>query len=150
MGLVTRSVILRRFISVHTLHKPCTQNRFLSHSLSLAPDGTGTCFQSRPRHTAATLIFCSTSRRGLANAATSGKEGEAKIKSVLQKSFPSAVNIKVEDISGGCGSMYQIFVEDKKFDGLSIVKQHQLVNTALKNEIKDMHGIRIQTQSPTV
>lgn len=83
------------------------------------------------------------------NTSSDNKEGENKIKSILQKSFPSASTVLVEDISGihktnqcfikqmheclllvlgGCGSMYQVFIESKDFEGLSIVKQHQLVN----------------------
>lgn len=44
--------------------------------------------------------------------------------------------------------MYEINVESKDFSGLSMVKQHRLITDTLKNEIKDMHGIRIQTAVP--
>lgn len=52
------------------------------------------------------------------------------------------------DISGGCGAMYEISVESKEFVGLSRVKQHRMITDTLKNEIKDMHGLRIQTSIP--
>ncbi|ODM98575.1 BolA-like protein 3 [Orchesella cincta] len=75
-------------------------------------------------------------------------EGELQLKATIKKAFPTATEIIVEDISGGCGSMYQIYIEAPDFKGLSTVKQHLLVNQALKHEIKNMHGIRIQTGVP--
>jgi len=65
--------------------------------------------------------------------------------SALAISFPTATDIAVVDISGGCGSMYEIYVEAPDFKGLRVVKQHQLVTKALSSQIKDMHGIRIST-----
>lgn len=44
--------------------------------------------------------------------------------------------------------MYEIVVETKEFNGLSRVKQHQLITDTLKSEIKDMHGLRIHTSIP--
>ena len=64
---------------------------------------------------------------------------------ILKEKFPSATDIAVVDISGGCGSMYEVFVESPAFKGIRIVKQHQMVTDALKAEIKDMHGLRIST-----
>lgn len=51
---------------------------------------------------------------------------------------------------GGCGAMYEIFVETSEFKGLNTVKQHRLITEALKSEIKDMHGVRIHTKLPSV
>lgn len=62
--------------------------------------------------------------------------------------FFQAQHISVVDISGGCGAMYEIVVETKEFNGLSRVKQHQLITDTLKSEIKDMHGLRIHTSIP--
>lgn len=44
--------------------------------------------------------------------------------------------------------MYEIIVESKDFKGLSMVKQHQLITNTLKEQIKEMHGVRIQTSIP--
>lgn len=63
--------------------------------------------------------------------------------------FSQAKTISVEDISGGCGAMYEILVESTEFKNISRVKQHQLITNTLKNEIKDMHGLRIHTSIPT-
>jgi len=74
--------------------------------------------------------------------------GEQKVAEVLQKSFPKAKEISVVDISGGCGAMYEISIESEDFSGKSRVHQHRMVNEALKEEIKDMHGLRISTFVP--
>lgn len=44
---------------------------------------------------------------------------------------------------GGCGSFYAIIIASDRFKGLSMVKQHQLVNQALKAEIKTIHGLQV-------
>ena len=63
----------------------------------------------------------------------------------LRVKFPKATDIAVVDVSGGCGAMFEVFIEAPDFKGIRIVKQHQLVNEALKSQIKEMHGLRIST-----
>lgn len=63
----------------------------------------------------------------------------------IQLHLFQATSVSVVDISGGCGAMYEIFVESNEFKGMPRVKQHQMVTETLKDEIKNMHGIRIQT-----
>uniref|UniRef100_A0AAG5DF41 BolA-like protein 3 n=1 Tax=Anopheles atroparvus TaxID=41427 RepID=A0AAG5DF41_ANOAO len=75
------------------------------------------------------------------------KNSEEALRKILESKFPLAKNITVSDISGGCGSMYEIFVETKEFKGLSTIKQHRLITETLKSEIKSMHGLRIHTVS---
>ncbi|XP_027711404.1 bolA-like protein 3 isoform X2 [Vombatus ursinus] len=74
--------------------------------------------------------------------------GELKVTQILKEKFPQATNIKVTDISGGCGSMYEIHIESEEFEDKRILQQHQMVNKALKDEIKEMHGLRIFTSVP--
>lgn len=52
----------------------------------------------------------------------------------------------VQDISGGCGSMYKIEVESPLFRGKGLVAQHRMVKDALKAEIADMHGLTLHTR----
>jgi len=73
---------------------------------------------------------------------------EKHIYDVIEKNFPDATKVKVEDISGGCGAMFDVHIQSPAFVGLPLIKQHMLVNKALKAEIKDMHGIRITTTKP--
>ncbi|XP_059477259.1 bolA-like protein 3 [Neocloeon triangulifer] len=80
-------------------------------------------------------------------ATAGGVEAEKRLHNLLQSAFPKAHTIQVADISGGCGAMYEILVKAPEFKGLSIVKQHRLVNEALKEEIKEMHGLRISTSA---
>lgn len=75
--------------------------------------------------------------------------GEQKLIDMLKKRFDTAKLVEAVDISGGCGSMYAVYVESNEFKKMRIVKQHQLVTEVLKAEIKDnMHGVRIQTAVP--
>ncbi|TSL68244.1 Beta,beta-carotene 15,15'-dioxygenase [Bagarius yarrelli] len=55
-------------------------------------------------------------------------EGEIRITKILKEKFPQASSLKVVDISGGCGAMYEIHIESDDFRGKRIVQQHQLVN----------------------
>ncbi|KAF2862301.1 bola-like protein [Piedraia hortae CBS 480.64] len=67
--------------------------------------------------------------------------------SLSQSLRPS--KLEVQDISGGCGSMYAIDVVSEQFAGLPVVKQHRLVNQILKDEIKTWHGVQLKTRAPT-
>ncbi len=50
--------------------------------------------------------------------------------------------------TGGCGSFYAISVEHESFKGLTMIKQHRLVNDLLKDDIKDMHGLQVSPPVP--
>ncbi|GAC71191.1 hypothetical protein PANT_1d00038 [Moesziomyces antarcticus T-34] len=113
--------------------------------------------------------FSSTSLR-LNTAAASATDGEQMIRTILTDRFQPSV-LKVQDVSGewppvpssrpescseyadakrgahigGCGSFYAIQLSSKKFNGLSTVKAHRLVNEQLKDVIKDIHGLQLRT-----
>ncbi|XP_073234178.1 bolA-like protein 3 [Porites lutea] len=74
-------------------------------------------------------------------------EGEKKLAGILRQKF-GASHIAVKDVSGGCGAMYEIFIESEEFRGKRQVQQHRLVNQALADEVKQMHGLRIFTAVP--
>ncbi|ETV96987.1 hypothetical protein H310_09835 [Aphanomyces invadans] len=59
-----------------------------------------------------------------------------------------ATHVQVDDISGGCGSMYKIEVVSPAFEGKSRVAQHRLVNEVIKEEIGGMHGLTVKTWTP--
>ncbi|KAK9686730.1 BolA-like protein [Popillia japonica] len=75
-------------------------------------------------------------------------EKAEELRQTLCRSFPNAVNVTVTDISGGCGKLFKIFVECEDFRGLSILKQHRAVTDVLCEQIKQFHGIRIETRVP--
>ena len=60
-----------------------------------------------------------------------------------------ADHVEVMDVSGGCGSMYQVLVVASRFEGLPLVRQHGLVTSALEEHIKDMHGLTVKTMTPS-
>jgi stress-induced morphogen len=57
------------------------------------------------------------------------------------------IETQVQDISGGCGSMYALDIESPKFKGLTVIKQHKLVNQVLKEEIAQWHGVQLRTKA---
>lgn len=70
--------------------------------------------------------------------------GEKDIEEILQKEF-SPKHLQVQDVSGGCGSFYAIIIASSRFKGITTVKAHRLVNSALKDIIKDIHGLQLRT-----
>ena len=44
--------------------------------------------------------------------------------------------------------MYRVHVVSAKFAGLSRVMQHRAVNECLKEDIQQMHGMRLTTEVP--
>ncbi|KAF5905104.1 bolA-like protein 3 [Clarias magur] len=59
---------------------------------------------------------------------TTNTNGEIRIAKILKEKFPQASSLKVVDISGGCGAMYEIHIASEEFRGKRTVQQHQLVN----------------------
>ena len=63
----------------------------------------------------------------------------------IQKSIPDA-QVSVEDLNGG-GDHLQVNVKSSAFEGLSLIKQHQLVYGALANELANeaIHALALNT-----
>lgn len=74
-------------------------------------------------------------------------EGESQIWDILVDEFAPA-ELLVQDISGGCGSMYGIEISSDKFRGLNMLKQQRLVNAALGDLVKQWHGVQLKTRVP--
>jgi stress-induced morphogen len=70
------------------------------------------------------------------------------LESLLRQAFPDASEIRVEDRTGG-GDHFQVTVEASRFDGLSLLDQHRLVNEALAEPLRDgtIHELRIKTRA---
>jgi len=43
--------------------------------------------------------------------------------------------------------MYAVAITAAKFKGLTVIKQHRLVNEVLGEEIKKWHGIQLRTKA---
>ncbi|CEF68423.1 BolA-like protein 3 [Strongyloides ratti] len=72
---------------------------------------------------------------------------EEAVNKVLKESFPKAVKITTEDVSGGCGQHFKIYVESEEFKGKSRIQQHKLVTGALKDYISQWHAVTIDTKA---
>ncbi|KAI0527976.1 bola-like protein [Xylaria bambusicola] len=60
----------------------------------------------------------------------------------------SPTELMVQDISGGCGSMYGIEITSEKFRGVNMLKQQRMVNAVLGDEMKSWHGVQLRTKAP--
>ena len=72
---------------------------------------------------------------------------EGQIAKILEEAFEPA-ELVVEDVSGGCGSMFNIKVVTTAFEGKPLVQQQRMVNEVLKSEISSMHGLVLNTGVP--
>ncbi len=68
---------------------------------------------------------------------------------MIQQEIPDA-QVSVEDLNGG-GDHLQVNVISKAFKGLPLVKQHQLVYQALKEELANdaIHALALSTSQPS-
>jgi stress-induced morphogen len=73
-----------------------------------------------------------------------------RLESLLRSAFPDASELSVEDRTGG-GDHFQVTVSTARFDGLSLLDQHRLVNEALAEPLHDgtIHELRIKTRGTT-
>lgn len=74
-------------------------------------------------------------------------EAESTIWDRLTKEF-NPVELAVQDISGGCGSMYGIDISSEKFRGANMLKQQRMVNAVLGDMMKGWHGVQLKTRVP--
>jgi stress-induced morphogen len=69
------------------------------------------------------------------------------LQELLQRAFPDATELRVEDRTGG-GDHFQVILASPSFRGLSLLDQHRLVNEALAEPLRDgtIHELRIKTK----
>lgn len=66
------------------------------------------------------------------------------IKQALTERLP-ATEVEVEDQSGGCGAAFEITrVVSSAFASKAPLARHRLVNSALKQELNDIHALSIK------
>ena len=75
-------------------------------------------------------------------------DAEQHIASLLSSQL-SPTSLLVQDVSGGCGSMYAIEVTSPLFKGQSVLRQQRMVNAALGDLVKTWHGVQIRTKVPS-
>jgi stress-induced morphogen len=66
---------------------------------------------------------------------------------LLERAFPEATELRVEDRTGG-GDHFQVTIATPRFNRLSLLDQHRLVNEALAEPLRDgtIHELRIKTR----
>ncbi|OIW32857.1 bola-like protein [Coniochaeta ligniaria NRRL 30616] len=74
-------------------------------------------------------------------------DAESAIWDLLVAEF-APTELIVQDVSGGCGSMYGIEISSEKFRGLSVLKQQRMVNAVLGDLLKNWHGVQLKTHVP--
>ncbi|KAH7622989.1 hypothetical protein Ndes2526B_g02285 [Nannochloris sp. 'desiccata'] len=69
---------------------------------------------------------------------------EAALRSKLQ-----ATDVEVIDISGGCGSSFEVYITSEAFNGKRPLQRHQLVNQSLSHLMSEIHALSIKrTKTP--
>ncbi|KAK0307626.1 hypothetical protein LTR01_005626 [Friedmanniomyces endolithicus] len=51
-----------------------------------------------------------------------------------------ASHVDIQDLSGGCGQMFEAIIVSPQFKGKTTLARHRLVNGALKEEIAAIHA----------
>merc|ERR1712183_8306 len=98
-----------------------------------------------PSHLIPTRITGTPTMRTMSS--TSRPESELRIENILKEHL-AVSECEVRDISGGCGASYEVFVCAEDFRGKRMLQQHRLVQHILKDEMKDIHALRINTEVP--
>ena len=56
-------------------------------------------------------------------------------------------SLQIIDKSGGCGSFFEIHVVSSSFQNHTKIKQQQMVYNAIKEEMKEIHGVNLFTST---
>ncbi len=75
-------------------------------------------------------------------------EIEKQLEIKLKDAFKTET-VACRDISGGCGSMYNIHIESPMFSGVSKVQATRMVNKVLADDIKTWHGMTLTVSAPS-
>ncbi|KAL6227933.1 PREDICTED: uncharacterized bolA-like protein C8C9.11 [Fragaria vesca subsp. vesca] len=53
-------------------------------------------------------------------------------------------HLDVVDTSGGCGASFVIEIVSEQFEGKRLLERHRVVNSALEEEMKEIHALSIK------
>jgi stress-induced morphogen len=69
------------------------------------------------------------------------------LQALLERAFPDATELRVVDRTGG-GDHFQVTIASPRFNELTLLDQHRLVNDALAGPLRDgtIHELRIKTK----
>ncbi|KAJ2726362.1 hypothetical protein GGI07_000677 [Coemansia sp. Benny D115] len=69
---------------------------------------------------------------------------ESTIKNLVCNNIANVTHIEVEDVSGGCGSMFNLLIVSDEFKNLMRLKKHKMVHQALGDTMKDLHALSLK------
>ncbi|KAF1973342.1 bola-like protein [Bimuria novae-zelandiae CBS 107.79] len=87
-----------------------------------------------------------TDAEAASNAASSGVTPEG-IKGKLEQGL-GATHVEIEDMSGGCGQMFEAIIVSPQFAKKTTLARHRLVNGVLKEEIAAIHAWTPKCHTP--
>ncbi|KAJ4992632.1 BolA-like protein [Stagonosporopsis vannaccii] len=93
-----------------------------------------------------TVMSARTDDEAARNAASSGVTPEA-IRQKLETNL-GATHVEIEDMSGGCGQMFEAIIVSPQFAKKTTLARHRLVNAALKEEIAAIHAWTPKCHTP--
>merc|ERR1712194_180336 len=79
----------------------------------------------------------------------SSEKYEAEIGETIRSALGAeSTVVNVKDVSGGCGTSYEITVESKAFEGVSRIARERMVQSPIMGEIKKWYAVTIRTVVP--
>jgi len=72
---------------------------------------------------------------------------EQYLKDKLSKEL-DATYVEVVDLTDGCGGKFNCLVVSSQFEGKATLARHRLVNSVLKEELKEIHAFSQKTLTP--
>eukprot|EP00301_Raphidiophrys_heterophryoidea_P013392 c20796_g1_i1.p1 GENE.c20796_g1_i1~~c20796_g1_i1.p1 ORF type:complete len:101 (-),score=18.51 c20796_g1_i1:239-505(-) len=67
----------------------------------------------------------------------------------LLTSALSPTHLEVDDISGNCGTSFNVVVVSASFEGKGALQRHRLVHSALGEDMKKIHALTIKAHTPS-
>lgn len=141
------SALPRRLGQSSTATVPWAPRSIPRHPATASPAGTLRSYSSPAPTGASATPAESTSPSSTLEKPDFLNEAESEVWDRLAKEF-SPVELVVQDISGGCGSMYGIEISSEKFRGANMLKQQRMVNAILGDLMKTWHGVQLKTRVP--
>uniref|UniRef100_A0A1L8ED93 Putative bola bacterial stress-induced morphogen-related protein n=1 Tax=Haematobia irritans TaxID=7368 RepID=A0A1L8ED93_HAEIR len=68
---------------------------------------------------------------------------EEKLTKELEAQYVQAI-----DESDGCGGKFSVVIVSEKFRGLKMLQKHRMVNSALAEELKEIHAFSQKSYTP--
>ena len=74
---------------------------------------------------------------------------QSRIQTQLEQNFPSNTYLKVIVEEGNCGAGVQIWICCSSFEGIPLLKRHQILQKELERYGKEIHKTTLKPMTPT-